>query len=309
MATFLQVAEVWLANNGQMTLHAGAYGPHKDFGALSIRRRFGFGEGLPGCAWSSGKPQVWDDLGASHFVRWKEATHIGLTSALGLPLSAGPHPCNAALALLCGGEDSYGCIERWDVDEEARELSHASGYYGRAEAFARISPHTSFQIGHGLPGMTAARGLPTIIADTRSSDSFVRAQVARECGIQSALGIPVFRNGRVAHVVSLLSAEASPLAKAFEVWVPAQSDQLKLDSAFYSAEAKSFGEASQGLTLRVSNSLPGKALRTELPQVFASLSTPPFERHEAARVSGLQSGIAIPINDGERIRAVLLLLL
>ena len=308
MDAFVQVVEVWTLRSGVMRLHSGSYGRHHEFAEASESASFEFGEGLPGSVWSSRKPQIWEPLGED-FVRLEEARAAGLDAGVGIPISAGGRETNAVVTLLCGSrEKTGGCIERWDVSESGRELSHAGGYYGQLEAFARMSPLMRFPIGRGLPGMTLQSGLPTVIDDTRTSDTFLRGEVARESGVEAGLGIPIYRDGKVAHVVVLLSTESTPLARAFEVWVPAESDRLRLQQSFYARGLESFAEVSRNTRFRAGEGLPGMVYRTELPQVFGSLDAAPFVRHDAARAAGLQVGVGIPVSDGRNVRAVVVLL-
>jgi hypothetical protein len=44
------------------------------------------------------------------------------------------------------------------------------------------------------------------------------------------------------------------------------------------------------------------------PIVFGNIQVGPFVRHQAAEAAGLEIGVGIPVHDGERLRAVVLLL-
>lgn len=310
METFVQVAEIWTPRAGKMYLHAGAYGLHHEFSDLSGRTGFAYGEGLPGSVWSSGKPQVWDTLDEAQFVRFHEAQRSGLVAGLGLPIVTGGRPgTEAVVVLLCSGKSSGGgAIERWDVTSRRTELTCAGGYYGSLEPLARMSPRMSFQPGHGLPGMTMSSGMPTLIEDIKTSNSFLLADIARECGIETGIGIPCYHAGQVAHVLVLLSAKKTPLAKAFEIWVPDSGGTLRLTQSFYASGLEEFAETSRKAALKPGQGLPGIAFRTELPQIFGSIDTAPFVRHDAARRAGLKVGIAVPVNNGDRVLAVVALL-
>jgi hypothetical protein len=308
--TFVQVAEIWTPRAGKMYLHGGAYGAHHEFSDVSGRTGFAYGEGLPGAVWSSGKPQVWDTLDEAQFVRFYEAKRAGLAAGLGLPIVTGGRPSTeAVVVLLCSGKGSGGgCIERWDATPRRTELTCAGGYYGNLEPLARMSPRMSFQPGHGLPGMTFSSGMPTLIEDIKTSNSFLLADMARECGIETGIGIPFYRGGQVAHVVVLLSAKKTPLAKAFEVWVPDSGGTLRLDQSFYAEGLEEFAASSKKGALKPGQGLPGIVYRTELPQIFGTIDTPPFVRHDAARKAGLKVGVGIPVSNGERVLAVVVLL-
>lgn len=306
----MQVAEIWTPRAGKMILHAGAYGSHHEFSDVSGRLGFRYGEGLPGSVWSSGKPQVWDTLDAAQFVRFDEASRAGLAAGLGIPVVTGGRPgTEAVVVLLCSGKSAGGgSIERWDVTPRRTELTCAGGYYGNLEPLARMSPRMSFQPGHGLPGMTMSSGMPMLIEDIKTSNSFLLADIARECGIETGIGIPFYRGGQVAHVVVLLSAKKTPLAKAFEVWIPDSGGTLRLSQSFYAEGLEEFALASGKGAIKPGQGLPGIVYRTELPQIFGTIDTAPFVRHEAARRAGLKVGIGIPVSNGERVLAVVVLL-
>ena len=47
---------------------------------------------------------------------------------------------------------------------------------------------------------------------------------------------------------------------------------------------------------------------TPFSQIFGTIDTAPFVRHEAARRAGLKVGIGIPVSNGDRVLAVVVLL-
>lgn len=310
MKAFLQAAEVWQPRDQNLALYSGAYGEHAEFREVSEATEFALGEGLPGSVWSSQKPQVWDSLEEGGFVRLPAARRAGLEAGVGIPIAAGGRSeTNAVVVLLCGSRaHTGGCIERWDVHSETGDLVHAGGYYGNLEKFGAMSSRMRFPRGHGLPGITLERGIPTLEADTRHSGSFVRAEAAREAGIEAGVGIPIYRGGKIEHVVVLLSSASTPLARAFEVWVPSHSDTLKLDQSFYTEGLEAFADHSKNTTAKVGKGLAGRAFRSELPHVQSGLSSPPFVRYQAAERAGLSMAIAIPVSNGTSVVAVVLLL-
>ena len=308
VSTFLQVAELWISRAERLGLHSGSYGQHSPLRGLSADLRFELGEGFVGSVWSSQKPLVARSIEHTHVTRIKASDRPSLDSALGIPIAAGGRSTHAVMALLCGHPDARGgCIERWDMDDECQELRHSCGYYGELLPFAQLSPHLRFGMGNGLPGQTAKRGVPTILEDVRRAGTFLRAEIARECGLAMGLGVPVYRQGRVAHVLLLLSAESCPLARAVEVWLPAQSDALKLDQASYTRGLDDFAGMSRALRVRSGEDIVGLAYRSEMPVICTSLEAQQFTRAEAARAAGLEVALAIPIHDGRNVVAVLVL--
>lgn len=304
--SFVQGMEVWVPQGGVLRHHSGAYGPHAEFARVSANKSFRYGEGLPGSVWASRRPEVWKEL-TSHFVRGELAAAAGFDAAIGIPLfDAGE--ISAIIVLLCGRrEQTGGSIEIWNTDPLQNLLEHAGGYYGRFDQFGNISRLLQFQRGSGLPGITWQRGLPQIIDLTRVESTFARSPVARECGLDSGIAIPVHRDGNVAHVVVLLSAAASPVARAFEVWMPC-GGELVLEASRYAPGLEAFAERSQDTVFRVGEGLPGRAFESRLPVVFEQLRGPQFARYTAAANAGLEMGLAWPILDEAGVRAVVCLL-
>lgn len=231
----------------------------------------------------------------------------GFEAAVGIPLFRGSD-VSAVIVLLCGRrERAGGCIEVWNANRDHNLLEHAAGYYGRFEQFGEISRLIQFQRGSGVPGLTWDTGLPELVDLHGRSKTFVRASMARECGLDSGIAVPIHRGGKVAHVVILLSASLSPIARAFEVWRP-HGQELILDAAHYSAGLEEFASASRTTVFRKGEGLPGRAFATELPVVFDHLRAPVFSRYTAAARAGLEVGLAWPIVDDFGVRAVVCLL-
>lgn len=304
--SFVQGMEVWVPNGEILHHHSGAYAEHAEFARVSANKSFRYGEGLPGSVWASRRPAVWSEL-ASHFVRREVAMAAGFEAAVGIPLFRGSD-VSAVIVLLCGRrERAGGCIEVWNANRDHNLLEHAAGYYGRFEQFGEISRLIQFQRGSGVPGLTWDTGLPELVDLHGRSKTFVRASMARECGLDSGIAVPIHRGGKVAHVVILLSASLSPIARAFEVWRP-HGQELILDAAHYSAGLEEFASASRTTVFRKGEGLPGRAFATELPVVFDHLRAPVFSRYAAAARAGLEVGLAWPIVDDFGVRAVVCLL-
>lgn len=304
--SFVQGMEVWVPNGDILRHHSGAYGEHVEFARVSANKSFRFGEGLPGSVWKSRRPEIWSEL-TSHFVRSELAAEAGLDAAVGFPLFRGDE-VSAVIVLLCGSRDrTGGCIEVWNTNRDHNLLEHAAGYYGRFEQFGSISRLIQFQRGSGLPGVTWQSGLPQLIDINGRSSTFVRTSIARECGLDSGIALPIHRAGKVAHVVILLSSAASPIARAFEVWLP-YGHELVLEAAHYSAGLEEFADSSRDTVFRKGEGLPGRAFASELPVVFDQLRGPAFARYAAAARAGLEVGLGWPILDALGVRAVVCLL-
>lgn len=304
--SFVQGMEVWVPSGGILRHHSGTYGQHAEFARVSANKSFRYGEGLPGTVWASRRPEVWKEL-KSHFVRGEVAAAAGFDAAVGIPLFHGDE-VSSVIVFLCGRrERTGGCIEIWNTDAERGLLEHAAGYYGRFEQFGNISRLLQFQRGSGLPGMTWSTGLPQLVDVERRSSAFVRASVARDCGLDSGIAIPIHRAGSVAHVVILASAAATPIARAFEIWLP-YGQELVLEASQYGPGLEDFAESSRDTVFRKGEGLPGRAFASQLPVVFDHLRAPQFTRYAAAARAGLEGGLAVPILDDLGVRAVVCLL-
>lgn len=291
---FVQAVEVWVPDGEhRLRHHSGAYGDHTEFARVSARKHFRKGEGLPGHVWRVERPVVWKELG-SLFVRAELARDAGIEAAIGVPVFCGS-VLTAVLVLLCGRRThTLGCIEIWDVHAEQGRAVHGGGYYGKLDRFERISALVEFGAGCGLPGLVWERGAPEVMENLASDALFTRGTLARESGLSAGLGIPIYRDGRVAHVLVLLSAEATPLARAFEIWT-VESDAPTLHRAMY-ADAGAALSANERLVHPAGQVLPRDALAARVPVVF-----------EHRLDNGVELGVAIPVDDGERVRSVVVL--
>jgi hypothetical protein len=304
--TFIEGSEIWVPQGDRLQYLSGAYGRHSEFARVSALKTFRRGEGLPGAVWESGRPQIWQELGA-HFVRREIAHEAGIEAALGFPIFR-DEVLVSVVVLLCGRRDqTAGCIEIWNPNHAQGYLEHAAGYYGTSERFGQISRTLQFQTGSGLPGLAWERGIPQLVQSEGVSSSFLRASLARECKIESGIAIPIFRGERLAHVLVLLSSAATPIARAFEVWVPHQK-QLLLEAAHYEPGLEAFAESNQTF-FELGDSLPGRALLSGLPVAMDDLAPPHFPHRQAAAVSAaFRTGLAIPVLGEGGVRAVACLL-
>jgi hypothetical protein len=289
---FVQAVEVWTPEGGKLRFRSGAYGRHDEFASASEGMTFARGEGLPGAAWQAGKPVLWDKLD-TRFVRRDAAAGAGFDAGVAFPVLHGDQVV-AVVSMLCGSRAlTGGCIELWEPNE-LRELYLSAGYYGKLDAFADISRLLRFQRGRGLPGIAWERGLPHIIPDLKAAGSFVRAAAAKTSGVEAGLGIPLYQQGEVAQLLLLLSAQHTPLARAFEVWT-VEDEILGLSEYYYASElglGVSLGQRpaqppGEGLALSVRDS--------KLPVASHAPS--------ATRAS-FQLGLGIPVYERDRLRAI-----
>ncbi len=91
-----------------------------------------------------------------------------------------------------------------------------------------------------------------------------------------------------------------------EVWVP-EGEKLVLAEGNYGA-LDGFEEASRRESFARDEGLPGKAWAEARPVVLKQFDGSYFKRTEAAKAAGLTSAVAIPVFDGDTLKAVLVVL-
>ncbi|MDB4974431.1 MAG: hypothetical protein JWN48_2772 [Myxococcaceae bacterium] len=304
LPSFVRAIEVWTPDGDLLQRDSGAYGQLTAFEHASVELILKKGQGLPGAAWATMRPEVWHELGTG-FLRRDPARLEGIGAAVAIPFFHGSELV-AVVAFYCGNrEQSEGCIEVWEPNGKG-ELEHCDGYYGKLSAFEKVSQECRFSRGQGLPGLVFQHGVPQIVEDLKKSNSFMRAAAARESGVASGLGFPIFAGDSIAQVVLLLSADATPLARAFEIWLPDEDGRLHRGQAFYSPELDDFADARRELSFGPGEDLAGRVLETGLP--FAvSMQTRAYANFELARAAGIDMALAFPIDDGRYVRAVVVM--
>lgn len=304
LQSFVRAIEVWRPDGDLLQRDSGAYGQLKAFEHASVELVLKKGQGLPGAAWSTMRPEVWHELGPT-FLRTDPARVGGIGAAVAIPFFHGSELVSI-VAFYCGSRDqSEGCIEVWESNGKG-ELEHADGYYGKLRRFEEVSRQCRFSRGQGLPGLVFQHGLPQIIDDLKKSNSFMRAAAARESGVASGLGFPVYSGDVIAQVILLLSADATPLARAFEIWLPDEAGRMHRGQAFYAPGLETFAEARRDLTFGPGEDLVGRVLDNALP--FAvSTQTRAYGQFDLVREAGIDLALAFPIDDGRGMRAVVVM--
>jgi isopentenyldiphosphate isomerase len=130
--------------------------------------------------------------------------------------------------------------------------------------------------------------------------------------VQSGLGIPLLCGGQVTHVVTFLSAESTPLARAFEVWMPDASGRLLLKQSHYAPGLGTLKDQSTFMSVGPGEDVAGHVLASGLPCALSCSEDPGasmrgFVRRKTAQDLGLQFAVGLPIHDGDRLRAVVVM--
>jgi hypothetical protein len=147
--------------------------------------------------------------------------------------------------------------------------------------------------------------MPLIIKDLHNSKRFLRWEEASEIGINCGVGIPYKTSSDQTWVMTFLSAQATPIAERFEIWVPNESrTALIFDSgdcskrtdleALYAAKAIGKGEGSIG-----------GAWATGMPAINEDLKLDESVAASLARASGMNQIVVLPVIENAMLKAVL----
>lgn len=311
MKTFVKVIEVWVPDRDRtlLELGAGLYGEYEVFREVSELKRFFYNEGLPGRAWASGQPVVLTQFDDSYFRRIDAARQVGLTAGIALPVFAGNFLLGVVV-FLCGDEDAHaGAIEVWGRDaQKTSEMTLLDGYFGTSDKFEGITRHVSMARGHGLPGKVWDTRMPLLIEDLGHSSIFLRAQNAEAVGMTTGLGIPCLRGPNEVYAVTFLSAPGTPIARRFEIWVPAEGGGLVFEAGHCDQDEDLSMNYSSSSIAR-GEGIVGRVWLTGVPAVCENLEQDKSVAGRSARLAGLNSMLALPVIDGVKLTAVVVMYL
>ena len=300
MKTFIKVTEIWVPDSQrtQLEFGSGLYGALTDFKAVSERQRFAYDEGLPGKAWSEGKPVVLTEFEDSYFKRTDAAKQAGLTCGIAIPIFSGDFLL-AVVMFLCGDDEEHaGAIEVWGCTVP-EELAVIAGYYGSLHHFAALSKQLSFAKGQGVPGQVWQSGMPVLIEDIGRPEQFVRGLEAQQAGITTCLGIPVSGSGGQVSVMTFLSAKATPIAKRIQIWIPnAESTQLICQQG-YSKTSNDLAQLFETITVNKGEGALGRVWLTGMPVISGN-----HESGYQPELDNLSAMLAIPVIETGKLKAI-----
>lgn len=95
--------------------------------------------------------------------------------------------------------------------------------------------------------------------------------------------------------------------RVVEVWVPDEVGTLLVLAGAHYGAATRFGASSRQMCFGRGEGLPGQAWEAGHPIVLKTFEGTAFRRTAAAHADGLNCGIALPVFDGETLRAVVLI--
>lgn len=302
---FIKVVEIWTPSVDQqrLILVDSLQDEQVNFHLQGKERSFAFDEGLPGKAWSSARPLIISNIAYSFFRRKQEAVKAGLSSAIAIPVFAGDF-LQAVVILLCGEDESHtGAIELWGTHTRFNSmLSLVDGYYGNLKSFEWISRQIQFDKGSGLPGSIWQDFSPNIVPDLGSASNFVRADIARESGVTTGIGIP-FRNGLgEEYVLTFLSAMQTPIARRFEIWLPDKTQQSLEMFACHEEAAITKPVRTSTASFKRGDGLMGMVWMTGCPAISHDLNKDGLLMD--GKINEYHSALVLPVNEGGRLKAL-----
>jgi len=299
MPNFIKATEIWEPNNdmSELTLVNGLYGSMKNFQNHSETLRFKYNEGLPGKAWAKQHPIILPSIEDTYFKRTDAALKMGITSAIAMPIFAGEY-LTAIVVFLCSDLDSKkGAIELWGKNiERSFEMTLIDGYYGTMDNFAWISKNIKIMKGRGLPGTVWNTKMPYIIKQLDETSNFLRVTKAKKEGLTTAIAIPSWMNEEDGYVMTFLSAENTPIAKRFEVWIPDETGEALIFRDGISSDGIDLEEHYKLTRLGKENSIVGKSWRTGRPVLGDKFEgEKELEANEYLALPIIQNGFCISV--------------
>jgi hypothetical protein len=302
MKTFIKVIEIWIPDRErtQLEFGSGLYGNLTDFRNVSEKQRFAHDEGLPGKAWAAGHPIVLNRFEDSYFKRTAEAQKAGLTCGIAMPIFSGDFLL-AVVVFLCGDDqEQAGAIEVWcNETASGNTLQVLDGYYGSLGHFEAISRQIKLSKDQGIPGRAWAAGMPVLVEDIGKVAGFPRAEEAQKAIIATGLGIPFIQGNAQVYVITFLSANATPIAKRIQIWVPDPEHGQLVCRQSYSKNSNNLAEIFETLTVDKGAGALGRVWLTGLPSISGNQ-----EEAYNVELDDLSRMLAIPVIEQGRLKAI-----
>lgn len=302
MKTFIKVIEIWIPDRERTRLvfGSGLYGALAEFKAASEKQQFAYDEGLPGKAWSQGHPIVLTKLEHSYFKRTEVAYKAGLSCAIAMPIFSGDFLLSVVVFLCGDGEDHAGAIEVWSSTNGALDcLRVVDGYYGTLQSFEAISRAMHMAPGQGIPGRAWQSGMPVLMEDIGTTSEMSRAEAAQQAGITTGLGIPLIHGDSAIHVMTFLSAKATPIAKRIQIWIPDELSGQLVCRQGYSKKDNHLAEMFETLTVNKGEGALGRVWLTGMPLISGNQNN-----LYDPELDNLSSMLAIPVIEHGRLKAI-----
>ncbi|MBI1313192.1 hypothetical protein GC176_18020 [bacterium] len=305
-SSLLKVVEVWTPSaDGTLVVDSAMYADVDAFGVATQSLRLASGTGLPGWVSEARVPVLFDDLSSADFVRSGAATESNLGAGFGLPVFDGDELTAVMIFLFDADELARGAFESWLPNTTRHELELGTGYYSDLDRFRRLSQYLRFPYGAGLPGEVWQTLTPQLIDRLGESSHFLRASGAVADGLDSGLAVPVVSGAdHLNAVFVMLSSNASPIARALQIWVPSETEGVfELSEVVAPSLADLAGRSSQ-LRSVPGEGLIGRVLDTRKPAVVTDVESDDPVLGGALSTGVLSWGLAWPVIVHDRVTAI-----
>ncbi len=222
LLTLINYVEVWTLpatdeSESQSVLqldHAYVIG-REDVRRLDSTGRNGLGEGIAGSAWKQQRPVILQGENSAVLQHVIDISGLPIEVLLAIPVYRDYQLVNVVVFGLTAG---CGGVEIWSRDDRD-ELAISGSYYEGLSSFEFISQYVRFPKGAGVPGACWKDGRPRIIAQPHAAPNFIRSFDKDPAQLSQCIGLPIGREyGFAGSVILLLSDEAKPLARNFNLW-------------------------------------------------------------------------------------------
>lgn len=161
----------------------------------------------------------------------------GIASAMAVPIFRGGQVVSVVAFAMAAAEIGTGVFEIWEPIGIYEEVRLQTGYFAQLERFSNVSSFVRFEKGSGLPGQAWSARRGVIHDDLPNHAGFLRAAGASAGLLRTAVAIPVIDipdtgDQRMTSVATLISSDATPIAKGYEVW-SVDGNELTLCSSAY----------------------------------------------------------------------------
>jgi len=296
-SSLLKVVEVWTPSaDGALVVDSAMYAEVDAFGEATQSLRLDSGAGLPGWVSEARVPVLFDDLSSADFVRSGAATESNLGAGFGLPVFDGDELTAVMIFLFDADELARSAFESWLPNTTRHELELGTGYYSDLDRFRRLSQYLRFPYGAGLPGEVWQTLAPQLIDRLGESSHFLRASGAVADGLDSGLAVPVV-SGRdhLNAVFVMLSSNSSPIARALQIWLPSEADDVfELSDVVAPTLPELAGRGGQLLSTP-GEGLIGRVLETRKPVVVTQGDAGDPVFGSALSTGALSWGLAWPV--------------
>ena len=185
----------------EMRLVDGYYGTADMFEFNSRHTRFPRGFGLPGRVWKSSMPLIARDLFRSTaFLRWQEATEIGINRGLGIPY---PHASGQTwvMTFLSARDTPIARrFEIWVPNEAGDALIFQAGDCDQNTQLAADYQSAKVGKGEGTVGQVWLTGTPAVRASI-AGDTSSAGRSAAAAGLTAMVAVPFMRDQGLKAVV------------------------------------------------------------------------------------------------------------